>query len=178
MSHNAHISAPSVDCEACGIPASRRAFIRELSLTVAGVLATVGVGTRAAAEVPVRAIAALARHGTRHTYPIPESDGVEIDRKAEIILVRWEGSVYAFNLSCPHQRTALRWINKDHRFKCPKHNSRYEPDGTFIDGRATRGMDRFDVARDGTTIVVNVDSMHKQDVDQAGWAAAFVRLEP
>ena len=176
MSHNASVP-PSDECEACGLPPSRREFIRELSLTVASVLATLGVGTRAAAEVPVRAVAALARQGERHTYPIPADDGVEIDRKAEVILVRWEGAVYAFNLSCPHQRTALRWINKDRRFKCPKHNSRYEPDGTFVDGRATRGMDRFDVAREGTNVVVNVDAMHKEDVDQAGWTAAFVRLE-
>jgi len=167
----------SDDCEACGLSASRREFIRELSLTVASVLATLGVGTRAAAALPVSGVDALVRQGSRHTYPIPVEDGVEIDRKAEIILVRWEGAVYAFNLSCPHQRTALRWINKDRRFKCPKHNSRYEPDGTFVDGRATRGMDRFDVAREGTNVVVNVDAMHKEDVDQAGWTAAFVRLE-
>ena len=25
------------------------------------------------------------------------------------ILVRWSDQVYAFNLSCPHQNTALRW---------------------------------------------------------------------
>jgi Rieske Fe-S protein len=169
--------ASGIDCEACGLPASRREFIRELSLTVASVLAALGVGSRAAAALPVSAVDALARQGSRHTYPIPAEDGVEIDRKAEIILVRWKGAVYAFNLSCPHQRTALRWINKDLRFKCPKHNSRYEPDGTFIDGRATRGMDRFDVAHEGTNVVVNVDAMHKQDVDPAGWTAAFVRLE-
>ena len=164
------------ECEACGISPSRREFIRELSVTVAGVLATLGVGARAAAALPVSAVEALVRQGSRHTYPIPAEDGVEIDRKAEVILVRWEGAVYAFNLSCPHQRTALRWITKDRRFKCPKHNSRYEPDGTFVDGRATRGMDRFEVAHEGTNVVVNVDAMHKQDVDKAAWAAAFVRL--
>ena len=176
MSHNENIPASGSECEACGLPASRREFIRELSLTVAGVLATIGVGARAAAAMPVNAVSALVHEGSRHTYPIPAEDGVEIDRKAEIILVRWEGAVYAFNLSCPHQRTALRWIDKDRRFKCPKHNSRYEPDGTFVDGRATRGMDRFDVALEGSTVVVNVDAMHKQDVDKAGWTAAFVRL--
>ena len=176
MSHNDSIPASASDCGACGLPPSRREFIREFSLTLAGVLATLGIGSRVAAALPVSAVDALARQGSRHTYPIPAEDGVEIDRKAEIILVRWDGAVYAFNLSCPHQRTALRWINKDRRFKCPKHNSRYEPDGTFVDGRATRGMDRFEVVHDGTNVVVNVDAMHKQDVDRAGWAAAFVRL--
>ncbi len=175
MSHN-EIKTNGAECEACGLSPSRREFIRELSLTVAGILATLGVSVRASAEVPIRAVAALARQGSRHTYAIPAEDGVEIDRKAEIILVRWESAVYAFNLSCPHQRTALRWINKDRRFKCPKHNSRYEPDGTFVDGRATRGMDRFDVAHEGGNVVVNVDAMHKQDVDPAGWTAAVIRL--
>lgn len=176
MSHNDQ--KPVLDCEACGLTASRRAFIRELSLSIAGILASLGVGARAAAALPVRAIAPLEREGDAHVYPIPAEDGVEIDRKAEIIVVRWSGALYAFNLSCPHQRTALRWINKDSRFKCPKHNSRYQPDGTFIDGRATRGMDRFDITREGTNVVVNVAAMHKQDVDPSKWTAAVIRLEP
>ena len=57
--------------------------------------------------------------------------------------MRFQGVVYAFNLSCPHQNTALKWQPDDQRFQCPKHKSRYQPDGTFISGRATRGMDRL-----------------------------------
>ena len=105
------------------------------------------------------------------------TDGATIDKKEQVILVRFQGVVYAFNLSCPHQNTALKWDAADQRFQCPKHKSKYQPDGTFISGRATRGMDRLAIRRDGETVVVNVDVMFEQDKDPAGWTAARVTLE-
>ena len=110
------------------------------------------------------------------SYPIPAEDGVQIDRDNQVILVRWQGSIYAFNLSCPHQNTALRWNAADGQFQCPKHHSKYRPDGTFISGRATRSMDRFSLSRSGNEVVVNVESMHKDDADHTGWAASVVTL--
>ena len=81
-----------------------------------------------------------------------------------------------FNLSCPHQNTALRWYPEDQQFRCPKHHSRYRPDGVFISGRATRSMDRLGVRREGDTIVADLDSFYRQDKDPTEWAAAFVAL--
>jgi nitrite reductase/ring-hydroxylating ferredoxin subunit len=158
------------------LPASRREFIREISFAVAGVLASVGVTGRAAAQLPVTSIDAVSTTAHTQIYPLPAADGVQIDRKNEVILMRWQNAVYAFNLACPHQNVALRWNDKDQRFKCPKHNSRYQPDGSFIDGRATRGLDRFSISLNGATLTVDVDAMHKQDADPAGWASAVVRL--
>jgi Rieske Fe-S protein len=79
-------------------------------------------------------------------------------------------------LSCPHQNTALRWLDSDKRFQCSKHKSLYAVDGTFIEGRATRGMDRFAVRRDGNNVVVNLDKVFEEDQDAAGWKAAFLAL--
>jgi Rieske Fe-S protein len=110
------------------------------------------------------------------TYPIPPQDGVQIDRDNEVILVRWQNAVYAFNLSCPHQNTALRWNEGDAQFQCPKHHSKYRPDGTFISGRATRPMDRLSLTRNGDSVVVDLNAMHKDDIDHAGWTAAVVTL--
>ena len=58
----------------------------------------------------------------------------------------------------------------------PQQKSRYQPDGTFISGRATRGMDRLAVRRDGAEVVVNVETLFKQDVDLAGWTGAVIDL--
>jgi Rieske Fe-S protein len=93
-----------------------------------------------------------------------------------VILARWQGSVYAFALACPHQNTALKWLDADQRFQCPKHKSKYRPDGSFIEGRATRGMDRFSLKRDGAGIAVDLGEIHEQDTDASGWASAFVKL--
>jgi Rieske Fe-S protein len=170
--------APGDQCRECPV-ASRREFLRDAAVAIAGIAASLGFA-RSAAALPehfaVGATSALQRIGDQLTYPIPSGDGAQIDRDAQVILVRWENAVYAFNLSCPHQNTALRWNETDHRFQCPKHHSQYQPDGEFITGRATRGMDRFTIKRDGAKVIVDVNAMHKQDTDPAGWGAAAVKL--
>ena len=93
-----------------------------------------------------------------------------------MIIFRLQGKAYAFNLSCPHQNTALRWHPEDGQFQCPKHHSRYTPAGVFISGRATRSMDRFAVRRDGTTMAVDLDRLFRQDEDAADWEAAFLTI--
>lgn len=166
---------PTADaCTAC---TSRRAFLRE----TASVLAAFGVlGDLDAPEPggPWRALEALAPRGAGSSirYPIPPSDGVSIDKKNEVILCRSGLEVYAFALSCPHQNTALRARPKNTGFQCPKHGSRYQPDGTFISGRATRNMDRLPISRDGDVLVVDADVLFESDKDPARWAAALVRL--
>ena len=120
--------------------------------------------------------AAARTSGTTASYPIPEADGVTIDKERELILVRWQATVYAFRLSCPHQKAALKWKEKDGRFQCPKHKSRYEPDGKFISGRATRSMDRYAIARRGNEIVVDTAIVYLEDKDATLWAGAGVKI--
>ena len=138
-------------------------------------LATLGLSRSALASVS--STAALARSGDARTYPIPAADGVTIDRDSQVILVRSANTVFAFALSCPHQNTALRWNEHDHRFQCPKHKSKYQPDGTFISGRATRAMDRYAIKRDGANVVIDLATVYEQDKDAAGWGAAAIHLQ-
>jgi nitrite reductase/ring-hydroxylating ferredoxin subunit len=162
------------DCAGCEEP-GRREFLRAAA-TLFATLAALGATPAAAEALSVQAGRALRVRGSRVSYPVPSADGATIDKDQQVILVRFQGAVYAFNLSCPHQNTALKWDADDQRFQCPKHKSRYQPDGTFISGRATRGMDRFAIQREGETVVVNVDLMYEQDKDAAGWAAAKITL--
>jgi Rieske Fe-S protein len=154
----------------------RRAFLRDAAAAVVGALAALGATLSEARAMPVRAVSALAIRGDDRTYPIPASDSAMIDKKESVIVARWQGMVYAFSLACPHQNTALRWEQDDARYQCPKHHSKYRPDGTFIEGRATRGMDRFFVRRDGDTVVVDIDKLYRQDQDAADWKAAVIQL--
>ena len=159
-------------CAGCAL--GRRAFLRGAAASLVAVAAT--LGAPAAALAAARPAPPPRRRGETRAYPIPADDGATIDRESEVILVRWQGSVYAFALACPHQRTALRWQEDDARFQCPKHKSRYRPDGAFIEGRATRGMDRFAVRREADSVVVDLARLLKQTDDAAAWDAAVVRL--
>jgi Rieske Fe-S protein len=175
MSANFREADPD-ECEDCPLTPDRREFIQYAGLAAVGALIMVGVPPGLAATTRATSLAARTWRNANPTYPVPPRDGVQIDRKNDVILVRWKNAVYAFNLSCPHQNTALRWNEGDAQFQCPKHHSKYQPDGTFISGRATRNMDRFTVARVGDDIVVNVNAMHKNDVDRTGWGAAVILL--
>jgi nitrite reductase/ring-hydroxylating ferredoxin subunit len=166
---------PSPSCGACPLE-ERRAFIGQAALVLAGVVAALGGAPGRARALPVRFGRALAAAGDLLTYPIPAADGAQIDHDNQVILVRYQQKIYAFNLSCPHQNTALHWQPEDGIFQCPKHHTRYHPDGTFISGRATRSMDRFGLRRDAGNVIVNVALFYRQDRNPAEWTAAFVTL--
>ena len=118
-------------CPGCPI-VDRRAFVENVTVLVGSVVATLGLSPAEARAVSVRFGGALWSRDEEHAYPIPAGDGATIDKENQIILVRFTEKVYAFNLSCPHQNTALHWLAEEGRFQCPKHKSRYQPDGVFI----------------------------------------------
>jgi nitrite reductase/ring-hydroxylating ferredoxin subunit len=162
------------DCRGCRL--SRREFVQDVFMVAAGALAASSLVSSQAMALPLSALAELKADGTEHSYPLPAQDGASIDRDNQVILVRYQSHVYAFALSCPHQNTALRWLEAEGRFQCPKHHSKYQPDGVFISGRATRGMDRYEVRREGDVVVVNLDKLFHDDKDPAGWLSAAIQL--
>jgi nitrite reductase/ring-hydroxylating ferredoxin subunit len=157
----------------------RRAFLRAAGLALASV-GLLSLGARGAEAMPIGTLVSLARrNGDRpdeKRYPVPTTDGVAIDRDNSVIVARAAGKVYAFSLACPHQNTALRWDGTDHQFMCPKHKSHYRADGTFIEGRATRDMDRLPIRHVGDALIVEVDKIYQQDDNLAEWTAAFVTV--
>src|SRR6476659_3926585 len=165
-------SRTPADCEACPLVSDRREFLRSAAAFALGAMA-LGIPIRSATAKVVSSLGA----GKLLSYQVPASDGAEIDRDNEVILVRYQNEVFAFNLSCPHQNTALRWNEDAMRFQCPKHHSQYQPSGEFITGRATRNMDRLAIRRDaGNSIIVDPDTMYQSDEDAAAWKAAVIKL--
>jgi nitrite reductase/ring-hydroxylating ferredoxin subunit len=162
-------------CSTCACLNPRRDFIRQVVVLAAGLVAG-SRGLAAAVDLPITLGDALGRAGDEITYPIPASDGVTIDRENAVIVVRYQGKVIAFNLSCPHQTAAVRWRQADLRFECSKHDSVYTVDGTYVGGRATRNMDRFAIKKSGPSIIVNVAQMFLSDEQKAAWDAAFVAV--
>ena len=149
-------------CDGCP-PEGRRDFLKDSLATVAAALMTIAAAPLDALAIPIRAGAAIRIWGNERSYPVPAADGAVIDKENEVILVRYAGAAYAFALSCPHQNTALRWLGDDSRFQCPKHKSKYQPDGTFMSGKATRNMDRYAVSKKGKLIVVDLGVLIRSD---------------
>jgi Rieske Fe-S protein len=126
--------------------------------------------------LPLTAGQPIETSGHELTYPIPAADGATIDRDNGVIVVRYQGKAFAFNLSCPHEHAAVRWKAGVARFECSRHDSRYQPDGVYTSGRATRNLDRFPVKLNGNTLVVDISRLIQSDTQKAEWEAATVAL--
>lgn len=151
----------------------RRAFLRQSGCGLL-TLALLGLGESAGA-LPVTTVEATGTD-TERRYPIPSTDGVSIDRRTQIILVRYANHVYAMALACPHENAAVKWINKDRRFQCSKHDSQYTPEGIYTTGHATRNLDRFPVRREQNEVVVTIDRVYRSDHNLTAWTSAGVAL--
>ena len=146
-------------------PTSRRRFI----------LDSCGCAMAAAcAGGAVQRLVAFQKGAREITLAIPDADGVTIAADGAVLLVRERGRVMALGPACPHESAAVRWVGKTGRFECTKHNSRYQRDGTFISGRATRPLDRFPIRREGARVVITVDRLLRADRDMADWEKAVV----
>lgn len=151
---------------------SRRAFLQHGGC---GLLSLAAMGLAGDLVLPVSAIAGVGA-GKEKTYPIPASDGVNIDRGSSVIIVRYTGHVYAFSMACPHENAAVKWVAKDGRFFCSKHDSQYTPDGTYQTGHATRNLDRFPIRKDGGSVVVSLDRVFHSDANAGAWMSAAVDI--
>jgi Rieske Fe-S protein len=164
-------------CEGCAL-VPRREFLRDAGMLAAGVLVALGAIPSHATAMPIEFISALGGGLEDKSYAIPAKDGTSIDKDNSTIVTRWQGKVYVYSLACPHQNTAIKWYDKDSQFECPKHHSRFTPDGVYVadSGRATRGLDRFAVRKDGNNIVANLDKMFQEDDNESDWKTAFITL--
>jgi Rieske Fe-S protein len=138
-------------------------------------VALLGLSSVEARALPV-SLTEGAQSGGERKYPIPTTDSVNVDHAAQLIVVRAQGHVYVFALSCPHQNNAVKWLPKDHRFQCTKHDSQYQPDGVHTAGRATRNLDRYVIRRDGDSVVVDLHRWIQSDKEPAAWAAAAIAV--
>jgi len=171
-----HDDEQTYGCARCASRDDRREFLRQAAFLVAGAVAgAAGVASDALA-LPVTAGQPIEASGSELTYPIPAADGATVDRDNGVIVVRFQGKAFAFNLSCPHENAAVRWKAAVARFECSRHDSRYLPDGVYTSGRATRNMDRFPVKLNGNTLVVDISSLIPSDSQKAQWEAATVAL--
>jgi nitrite reductase/ring-hydroxylating ferredoxin subunit len=154
---------------------SRRDFLCQVTGCFTFALVAAGVPRDVWAS-PVRFVDGVRTGPGEKSYPIPPSDGVNIDREEQVILVRFQNKVMAFALSCPHENAAVKWVEKDSRFACTKHDSKYQVDGTYTSGRATRNMDRLPIRKVASAVVVELDKAFHSDIEAAAWAGAVVTI--
>ncbi|MFN5154236.1 MAG: ubiquinol-cytochrome c reductase iron-sulfur subunit, partial [Gemmatimonadota bacterium] len=92
----------------------------------------------------------------------------------KVILVRYQGMVHALARECPHKGTMVDWQPEQNRLYCPKHKSTFTANGTRIQGKAPRSMDRHPIRLEGGKVVV--DTATVIEGDGANWATTGVKV--
>jgi nitrite reductase/ring-hydroxylating ferredoxin subunit len=154
---------------------SRRSFLRDGLLAVAALTAVAGGAAPLHALTRSYATGLLDAEGAI-TYDVPAADGATIDKSNRLILVRYKGMVHAFSLECPHKGTMVEWQPDKSRFYCPKHKSTFQAEGTRIQGKSPRSLDRFAVKVEGGKVVVDTSVVLDQEQNPTGWSSAGVKV--
>jgi len=153
----------------------RRTFLKEGLMAVAALTAVAGASVPL--EAMTRGYVVGATAGTELatiSYPIPTTDGATIDRANQVILVRYQGMVHALARECPHKGTMVDWQPAQNRLYCPKHKSTFTANGTRIQGKSPRSMDRHPIRLEGGKLVV--DTATVIEGDGANWATTGVKV--
>ena len=53
---------------------------------------------------------------------------------------RIDGTEHRVSPVCPHLGGIVNWNDADQAWECPLHGSRFAPDGTLLEGPATRDL--------------------------------------
>ena len=61
-------------------------------------------------------------------------------------LTNTEDGVKALYKVCTHLGCLYKWVETNDRFECPCHGSKFEADGSYIEGPAPRDLDQFAIA--------------------------------
>jgi cytochrome b6-f complex iron-sulfur subunit len=63
--------------------------------------------------------------------------------EGKIWLSNSDQGIVALYKVCTHLGCLFKWVDANGRFECPCHGSKYQVDGTYIEGPAPRSLDRF-----------------------------------
>jgi Rieske Fe-S protein len=63
-------------------------------------------------------------------------------------------SFAAVQVACTHEGTAIAFNTGQTRFVCPNHGSQFNPDGTVLNGPASKNLKKYNIAVASNTITV------------------------
>jgi len=124
---------------------TRRDFLNEISFSALGIAA---IGS---AVVTYRYLSpnvlfeppTTFRAGSPDLYPV---NSVTYLPNQQVYIVRMEGGFYAVSAVCTHLGCITQWKPDLNQIACPCHGSKFNPEGTKIEGPAPRPLPHFQIS--------------------------------
>lgn len=70
------------------------------------------------------------------------------------VVKRADGQITAYGPQCTHLGCAYHWEENKNQFLCPCHTSLFSIDGAATFGPAARGLDRYEIRVEGTSLLI------------------------
>jgi len=101
-------------------------------------------------------------------------DVLEDYKSQGIWMIRDGDRIAALSIICTHLGCIPNWLPNDRKFKCPCHGSGYRPDGVNFEGPTPRPLERFRIALDGATVIVDKSKKYQQELGQWEMAGSYL----
>jgi glycine/D-amino acid oxidase-like deaminating enzyme/nitrite reductase/ring-hydroxylating ferredoxin subunit len=85
------------------------------------------------------------RPGSLRDVPAGEGRVLDLDGRRAAVFRGEDGRVSAVSATCTHMGCVVEWNTGDGTWDCPCHGSRFEVDGSVIEGPATRPLEPIDI---------------------------------
>jgi cytochrome b6-f complex iron-sulfur subunit len=117
------------------------------------------------------------RIGPLRTFADMSPGQVNEDFKPQgVVIVRLSDSIAAVSPVCTHLGCVVNWLPDDRRFRCPCHGSGFSHDGINRDGPAPRPLERFAIAIEDGTLVVDKSRRFLSERGQWNQPASYIAL--
>jgi cytochrome b6-f complex iron-sulfur subunit len=143
-------------------------------MAAAATLLASGLSPASALANLVAEIRPLRRRGALLSYAVPKGEAVLVDSDNDVIIARSGRYAHAFSMRCPHKGAKLQWREEESKIFCPKHKARFDASGDHVSGRRSRNLDRYPIRIQDGALVVDTDTLYREDEQLDSWQKAFV----
>jgi len=129
----------------------RRNFLKNLALWIIGVTTALFASPIFFYLLPKKEKKKLNLFTDANGNPIPEnaveegSYKIGLSEEGPTIVIRREGSLFAFSAVCTHLGCIVKWLPEREEFLCPCHAGRFDANGAVISGPPPAPLKRYSV---------------------------------
>jgi glycine/D-amino acid oxidase-like deaminating enzyme/nitrite reductase/ring-hydroxylating ferredoxin subunit len=101
-------------------------------------------------DVPKHLLLDRFHAGVKETFDVKGGDGKIVVAGGRRLAVHRDdtGTLHALSPTCTHMGCEVAWNGAERSWDCPCHGSRYAPDGTVVNGPATKALERVAIDED------------------------------
>lgn len=118
----------------------------------------------------------VTKEGKTLTVEIPEVNTAVVLKEDNLVISRLANHIYALTNVCNHLGCLVSFDKENKQITCPCHGSKFSLDGTYIEGPAKRGLDRYKIIlTENGKLTIDMSTYFKDGTDE--YYNSYVKYE-